>query len=115
MATSPFLDRLRGTGPLTPERALQHGVLGPISKAAGFADDARLTRLRPVPGPATGPVGGGGPGFGLIRATAGELAERTGNPARLPCEPAGVAPPTRRRRRKARCYDLLELGGAEGI
>ena len=44
MATSSFLDRLRGTGPLTPERARQHGALGPIGKAAGFADDARLTR-----------------------------------------------------------------------
>ena len=44
MATSSFLDRLRGTGPLTPERARQHGALGPIGKAAGFADDARLAR-----------------------------------------------------------------------
>ena len=44
MGTSSFLDRLRGTGPLTPDRARQHGALGPIGKAAGFADDARLTR-----------------------------------------------------------------------
>jgi formate hydrogenlyase subunit 5 len=44
MATSSFLDRLRGTGPLTPGRARQHGALGPIGKAAGFADDARLAR-----------------------------------------------------------------------
>ena len=44
MATSSFLDRLRGTGPLTSARARQHGALGPIGKAAGFADDARLTR-----------------------------------------------------------------------
>ena len=44
MATSSFLDRLRGTGPLTPERARQHGALGPVGKAAGYADDARLTR-----------------------------------------------------------------------
>jgi hypothetical protein len=44
MATSSFLDRLRGTGPLTPERAREHGALGPIGKAAGFADDARLAR-----------------------------------------------------------------------
>ncbi len=44
MATSSFLDRLRGTGPLTPERARQHGALGPIGRAAGFADDARLAR-----------------------------------------------------------------------
>jgi formate hydrogenlyase subunit 5 len=44
MATSSFLDRLRGTGPLTLARARQHGALGPIGKAAGFADDARLAR-----------------------------------------------------------------------
>ena len=44
MATSSFLDRLRGTGPLTPARARAHGALGPIGKAAGFADDNRLTR-----------------------------------------------------------------------
>jgi formate hydrogenlyase subunit 5 len=57
MATSSFLDRLRGTGPLTPERARAHGALGPIGKAAGFADDARLARpydayasLGPEPG-----------------------------------------------------------------
>src|SRR3984885_8551030 len=44
MATSSFLDRLRGTGPLNPARARQHGALGPIGKAAGFADDDRLAR-----------------------------------------------------------------------
>ena len=40
MATSSFLDRLRGAGPLTPARARQHGALGPVGKAAGYADDA---------------------------------------------------------------------------
>jgi len=44
MATSSFLDRLRGTGPLSPGRARQHGALGPIGKASGYADDARLAR-----------------------------------------------------------------------
>ncbi|MFY9654529.1 hypothetical protein [Trebonia sp.] len=44
LGTSSFLDRLRGTGPLTPARAREHGALGPIGKASGFADDARLTR-----------------------------------------------------------------------
>jgi formate hydrogenlyase subunit 5 len=44
MGTSSFLDRLRGTGPLTPERAREHGALGPIGKASGYADDARLAR-----------------------------------------------------------------------
>jgi Ni,Fe-hydrogenase III large subunit len=45
MATSTFLDRLRGTGPLTRDRAREHGALGPIGKASGFFDDAR--RVRP--------------------------------------------------------------------
>ena len=63
MATSSFLDRLRGTGPLTPARARQHGALGPIGKAAGYADDARLARsydgypsLAVPPAPRTPPV-----------------------------------------------------------
>jgi len=44
MSTSSFLDRLRGTGPLTAERARTHGALGPIGKASGHADDARGAR-----------------------------------------------------------------------
>jgi formate hydrogenlyase subunit 5 len=44
MATSSFLDRLRGTGPLIPARAREHGALGPIGKASGYSDDARLAR-----------------------------------------------------------------------
>jgi formate hydrogenlyase subunit 5 len=44
MGTSSFLDRLRGTGLLAPERAREHGALGPIGKASGYADDARLVR-----------------------------------------------------------------------
>jgi len=44
MGTSSFLDRLRGTGPLRPERARVHGALGPVGKASGYSDDARLSR-----------------------------------------------------------------------
>jgi Ni,Fe-hydrogenase III large subunit len=44
MGTSSFLDRLRGTGPLAPDRAREHGALGPIGKASGYSDDARLVR-----------------------------------------------------------------------
>jgi formate hydrogenlyase subunit 5 len=44
MGTSSFLDRLRGTGPLTPDRAREHGALGPVGKASGYADDARTAR-----------------------------------------------------------------------
>jgi Ni,Fe-hydrogenase III large subunit len=59
MGTASFLDRLRRTGPLSPERAREHGALGPVGKASGFWDDAREVRpydaycalaLRP-PGP----------------------------------------------------------------
>jgi len=58
MGTSSFLDRLRGTGPLRPERAREHGALGPVGKASGYCDDARLSRpydayalLAPGPAP----------------------------------------------------------------
>jgi formate hydrogenlyase subunit 5 len=44
MGTSSFLDRLRNTGPLPPARAREHGALGPIGKASGYSDDARLAR-----------------------------------------------------------------------
>jgi Ni,Fe-hydrogenase III large subunit len=44
MGTSSFLDRLRGTGPLTPARAREHGAVGPVGKASGYSDDARLAR-----------------------------------------------------------------------
>lgn len=44
MGTASFLDRLRRTGPLRPERAREHGALGPVGKASGFADDARVNR-----------------------------------------------------------------------
>ena len=44
MGTSSFLDRLRATGPLNTERARAHGALGPIGKASGFSDDARIER-----------------------------------------------------------------------
>lgn len=44
MGTASFLDRLRRTGPLTPERAAAHGALGPVGKASGYRDDARVAR-----------------------------------------------------------------------
>ena len=44
MGTASFLDRLRGAGPLAPERAREHGALGPVGKASGYSDDARRNR-----------------------------------------------------------------------
>jgi formate hydrogenlyase subunit 5 len=105
MTTSSFLDRLRGTGPLTPARARQHGALGPIGKAAGFADDARLARpydgypslaVPPAPAHAAGDALARlrvrweevDQAFGLIRQAADGLpAERATDPLRVPCEP----------------------------
>jgi formate hydrogenlyase subunit 5 len=104
MATSSFLDRLRGTGPLTPQRARQHGALGPVGKAAGYTDDARLARpYDTYPSLAVEPGREHAAGdalarlrvrweevdqaFALLRQVAGELTERSGDPPRLPCEP----------------------------
>ncbi len=44
METASFLDRLRGTGRLTPELARAHGTLGPIGRAAGLPEDVRASR-----------------------------------------------------------------------
>lgn len=44
MGSASFLDRLRGTGPLTPSRAAGHGALGPVGRASGQADDDRRDR-----------------------------------------------------------------------
>jgi Ni,Fe-hydrogenase III large subunit len=104
MATSSFLDRLRGTGPLPPQRAREHGALGPIGKASGYADDARLARpYDAYPLDATEPGRGHVAGdalarlrvrweeadqaFLLLRRAAGELAERIPETLRVPCDP----------------------------
>jgi Ni,Fe-hydrogenase III large subunit len=104
MATSSFLDRLRGTGPLTPERARQHGALGPIGKAAGYADDARLARpYDAYPAlawpPARAHIAGDAlarlrlrweevdQSFRLIRQVTDDWPERSCDPPRISCEP----------------------------
>jgi formate hydrogenlyase subunit 5 len=78
MGTASFLDRLRRTGPLSPERAREHGALGPVGKGSGFRDDARETRpydaypslgLRP---PATR---GGGDALARLQVRVDELAQ----------------------------------------
>ena len=106
MATSSFLDRLRGTGPLTPARAREHGALGPVGKAAGFADDDRLARpydAYPSLGLAPGRAHSAGDAlarlrvrweevdvsFGLLRRAADDLcAERAADQLLVSCEPA---------------------------
>jgi len=105
MGTSSFLDRLRGTGPLSRDRAREHGALGPIGKASGYADDARLARpYDAYPALAVEPFREHPAGdalarlwvrwdevtqaFRLIRQAADQLNERGDAPPRLPCEPA---------------------------
>ena len=44
MATSSFVDRLRGTGVLTSEVAARHGALGPVGRASGLEEDLRTAR-----------------------------------------------------------------------
>jgi Ni,Fe-hydrogenase III large subunit len=105
MGTSSFLDRLRGTGPLTRDRAREHGALGPIGKASGYVDDARLARpYDAYPVLAIEPFREHPAGdalsrfwvrrdevtqaFRLVRQAIDQLTERGGIPPRLPCEPA---------------------------
>ena len=95
MGTSSFLDRLRGTGPLSQDRAREHGALGPIGKASGYADDARLARpydgypllsVEPAPAHSAGDALARlrvrweevAQSFRLIRQAADDLSERQG-------------------------------------
>jgi Ni,Fe-hydrogenase III large subunit len=106
MGTASFLDRLRRTGPLRPDRAREHGALGPVGKASGFSDDARLHRpydAYPALGLGEVPVRPEGDAlarlavrwdevrqsFHLLRRGADELAEAGGGPLRAQCHPDG--------------------------
>jgi len=105
MGTSSFLDRLRGTGPLLPDRAREHGALGPIGKASGYADDARLERpydAYPLldAGPAAEHAAGDAmarlrvrfeevaQAFRLLKQALSDFPERTRLTPRAPCQPA---------------------------
>ena len=103
MGTASFLDRLRRTGPLRPERAREHGALGPVGKASGFSDDTRLGRPYDAY-PSLGMTGLRGhadgdalarlrvrwdevhQSFQLLRQAADELARVSGDPLRAPCQ-----------------------------
>ncbi len=104
LGTASFLDRLRRTGPLRPERAAQHGALGPVGRACGVTEDARQARPYDAYGSlgaATATRGGGDAlarlevrvdeiahSFRLLRQAAGELEETGAAALRAPCEPA---------------------------
>jgi formate hydrogenlyase subunit 5 len=104
MATSSFLDRLRGTGPLTPARAREHGALGPIGKASGYCDDARSARpydaypllaAEPAPAHTAGDAMARlrvrfeevAEAFRLIRQALSDLPERPQLTPHAPCDP----------------------------
>ena len=103
MGTASFLDRLRRTGPLRPQRAREHGALGPVGKASGFGVDAR--RFWPYdayPALGLGEAGGHSEGdalarlrvrwdevrqsFHLLRQAADELGDAGDGPLRAECQ-----------------------------
>ncbi len=104
LGTASLLDRLRRTGPLPPERAREHGTLGPIGRASRRIEDIRETRPYDAYGSlsvrtASRPGGDAmarldvraeeiGHSFHLLRQAADELAEAAGGPIREPCEPS---------------------------
>ena len=44
MDTPSFLDRLRGTGVISPVVAARHGALGPVGRGSGLVQDVRSER-----------------------------------------------------------------------
>jgi formate hydrogenlyase subunit 5 len=44
MTTPSFLDRLRGTGVLSPDTVIDSGALGPVARGSGVLEDIRFTR-----------------------------------------------------------------------
>ena len=105
LGTASFLDRLRRTGPLPPERAREHGALGPVGRASGRTEDIRQERPYDAYGSlmvrtASRPEGDAmarlevragemGHSFHLLRQAADELAEAAGGPLQAPCELSG--------------------------
>jgi formate hydrogenlyase subunit 5 len=105
MVTASFLDRLRRTGPLRPQRAAEHGALGPVGKGSGLTEDARTARpydaysSLTVPDPGEHREGDAlarlrvrwdevTQSFSLLREAAGELAGgRPAGPLRADCAP----------------------------
>ena len=103
LGTSSFLDRLRGTGPLAPPRARDHGALGPIGRASGHHDDARTARPYDAYGALAPEASTHSAGdalarlrvraeeiteaFRLIRQALSDFPERPRVAPRAPCEP----------------------------
>ena len=104
MGTASFLDRLRRTGPLRPDRAREHGALGPIGRASGCTDDARQARPYDAYGSLAVRTASGQDGdamarlevrvdeiaqsIHLLRQAADELSEAGGSRLLAECDPA---------------------------
>lgn len=104
MGTASFLDRLRGTGPLPPDRAREHGALGPVGRASGRAEDIRQARPYDAYQSLTMRTASRDHGdamarlevrvdeirhaFRLLSQAAEELAEAAGGVLRAPCAPS---------------------------
>jgi formate hydrogenlyase subunit 5 len=104
LGTASFLDRLRRTGPLAPQRAREHGALGPVGRASGCAEDIRQARPYDAYGSlslrsASSPEGDAmarlevraeeiAHSFHLLRQAADELTDAAGGPLQARCEDA---------------------------
>jgi Ni,Fe-hydrogenase III large subunit/Ni,Fe-hydrogenase III component G len=85
LATNSFVDRLEATGILTPEQARRLGLVGPVARATGLIEDARLNTRGLRGGSVTGnpyaehPVkvvtADGGDVFSRFQVMLGEAAE----------------------------------------
>jgi Ni,Fe-hydrogenase III large subunit len=105
MGTASFLDRLRRTGPLPADRAAGHGALGPVGRASGYVDDARLSRPYAAYGSLSLTARSRRDGdalarlevrtdeiassLRLVRQAANELADAEPGPLRTDCDPPG--------------------------
>jgi formate hydrogenlyase subunit 5 len=103
MGTASFLDRLRRTGPLRPDRAAEHGALGPVGRASGCAEDTRLSRPYAAYGSLSLTASSGQDGdalarlevradeiassLRLVRQAVDELADAGAGPLRADCDP----------------------------
>jgi formate hydrogenlyase subunit 5 len=103
LGTASFLDRLRGTGALSPGRAAGHGAVGPVGRASGCTADARRSWPYAAYGTLQVPVSSRDEGdalarlevraeeitasFRLLRQVAGELAGAGAGPLCSPCDP----------------------------
>ena len=92
--SSSFLDRIEDVGIISPEKAREFGLVGPIARASGFADDLR--KAQPYSGyeriSFDVPVEKEGDGFARLRILVAESVQAVRIMARVPAmlEPGKV-------------------------